>query len=278
MSNNISSEFRDLSEIEEREGERLMLNIWGEPKTGKSRGSISFKKTGKLALIDLDFGLRDCHWKYARSLNGDLKYMDMHTAVLGHKPKDIDALIEEMSLEEEKKLVNKTLKAIEWVVEEDFTALAIDGTTRFWNYFQDAGVEIEKQRRGMTKFHPSLHGGPNRAFGQLLSYMSQESGIHFVMTHKTKEEYEKEKGGEFASPTGELKPSQFKHMSFDIDIEIRTIKDTVKNEDGSKETHHFMKITEDRFNTGYENRKFKITGHDLFDAIDQMHDIDLYRR
>lgn len=201
----------------------LSVSVFGKEKTGKTRFSLTFPDP--IAFLDLDIGLGDEHKDFIVD-EGKTVYYKWYLRQLPFI-EDMDRFWDEIDVADAKILLSDIMKDLTYIFKclregnRIIETLVIDGGTVFWELVSKVGLEKEKERRGMEKWHLTLYKCPNDFFDKLLKVIGHLP-VNFVITHRARRiEIKDEEGNPVAE---KLKPRMQRDVPYNVDVAMEVFK------------------------------------------------------
>jgi hypothetical protein len=191
---------------------RLLIASEGHPRSGKSEFYLSAPEP--IAVIEMDHGTKgmiEKHIANGRAIGAAyIKFPPPQTSG------KIDLAAQQKQYEPIWLDVQEKFKKM--VKNADARTLAIDTGTEFWNLLKLAVFGSLNPRGDLKTIYPQV----NRLYKSLIEMVHNErNDLNLIMTHKYKESYKKNEGGQGESWDGTYKRSGFNEKGYLIQINIR---------------------------------------------------------
>lgn len=232
---------------------RLIVSVWGLPKTGKTHLALTFP--APIAAIEVgETGIEDLLPTFKD------KRID-------HYPLIISSL--SPVLEDHQALL-KTFESILFdrvLATAAYNTLVIDSASRLWRSIrvvktQEAREEANRQRRSQADFELA-----NDYFEQIIQVARKLTNLNIVLVHRHREKFavvSNEYGGQSLQATGEVESRDYKGIENLVQVMVRTGTGTRFNPRTREDDQVFLHTIElCRFNKGLEGASIPNLTYDV---------------
>lgn len=185
---------------EKMENDRLIVGVWGRPKTGKTQFALSFPEP--IYFHNFDWGIE-------HHLPG-LTEREVYVA---------NYLTPDLSAQEAENMLRMFERDYASALAQGKGTIVIDTTTQLWNLISKVFLEKIKAKRKDGQVYPFDYADANAYFQNLINQV-KDSGMNMVLIQRAKEKYNAS-----GQPSGEHEQQGNNGIPYLVQVQLHITKD-----------------------------------------------------